>query len=385
MLLLLDVKNTNLNHQFRKKTMKTALYDEHLALKAKIVDFAGWKMPLLYTGIIPEHQHTRTRASIFDICHMGEFELKGPTAEADLERLLTQPIGSLSSGAGSYGFMLNEKGGVIDDLVCFRLADDCFWLVVNAGNIAKDAAWIKEHISDSTSFNDLSASLAKIDIQGPESYKVLTQLFPGQVPELKYFRFQKVTWQGTSGLLSRTGYTGELGYEFYFPLTKASEFWKLFLENSLLKPAGLGARDTLRVEIGYTLYGHELTLDRTPAGATQGRFMDFHKSFIGKEAVQQELESDKREVLVGLQLAGRMAARNGDQVFAAENPIGTITSGLFSPSLNSAIALAYIEQSSASPGTKLAISSRNRLLEATVISLPFYKEGTARRKISSIS
>ena len=360
--------------------MKTPLYEEHTALNARMVDFANWEMPLLYTGIIPEHQHTRTQVSMFDISHMGEFEMRGPRAEADLERLLTQSIAAIQIGAGSYGYMLDERGGVIDDLICFRMGPDRFWLVVNAGTTADDFAWISEHISEGTQLLDLSADTAKLDIQGPRSHAVLTELFPGQVPELKYFRFQEVIWQDTPCLLSRTGYTGEWGYELFLPSTRVGHFWRMFADTGVIKPAGLGARDTLRLEAGYTLYGHELTRQRTPAGASQGRFMNFDKDFIGREAVRRELDDDQRRDLVGLMLSGRMAARQGDLVYDGDTEIGTVTSGLFAPSLNCAAALAYVNHSRTAPGKELEISTRNRKLSAVVTPLPLYTDGTARRK-----
>ncbi len=360
--------------------MRTPLYADHCALNARMVDFAGWEMPLLYTGIIPEHQYTRSQASVFDIFHMGEFELRGPGAEADLERLLTQSIAALPAGAGAYGYLLDENGGVLDDLICFRMASDRFWLVVNAGTAAGDADWIREHISGNTQFTDLSPTTAKLDIQGPRSFAALAQLFPGQVPALKYFRFQEVVWQDTPCLLSRTGYTGEWGYELYLPAGQVRRFWKLMLDAGLIKPAGLGARDTLRVEMGYPLYGHELSRNQTPAGAAQGRFMDLNKNFIGRDAVRRELADSRRRCLAGLLLEGRMAARNGDRVFDGATEVGTVTSGLFAPSLNRAVALAYVHHTCAGPGRQLEISTRNRRLPAVTTALPFYDGGTARHK-----
>lgn len=360
--------------------MRTPLYEEHTGLKARMVDFAGWEMPLLYTGIIPEHQSTRSQATVFDICHMGEFELRGPGAEADLERLLTQSIAAIPAGAGAYGYLLDERGGVIDDLICFRMGADRFWLVVNAGTAAGDAAWIREHVSSNTTFLDCSPDTAKLDIQGPRSHAALAEIFPGQVPDLKYFRFQEVVWQDTPCLLSRTGYTGEWGYELFLPAARVRHFWRLLLGAGAIKPAGLGARDTLRLEAGYALYGHELSRQRTPAGASQGRFMNFDKNFIGRDAVRRELEDDRRRDLVGLLLPGRMAARPGDIVFSGDAEAGAVTSGLFAPSLNRAAALAYVDRACAAPGRQLEISARGRRLPAVVAPLPLYTGGTARRK-----
>lgn len=345
-----------------------------------MVDFAGWEMPLLYQGIIPEHNHTRHQVSIFDICHMGEFEISGPTAESDLQSLLTQSVPSIQEGVGSYGYLTDENGGVIDDLICFRMAPDRFWLVVNAGTAAADAAWITSHLSKTTIFNDISSATAKIDIQGPRTLDVLEQLFPGNIPSLKYFRFKKINLRGVSCLLSRTGYTGELGYELFLPADKAREFWQLLLSSDLVRPAGLGARDTLRVEMGYPLYGHELSRARTPVGAAGDRFIDLTKKFIGCDAIRSELDDPQRQYLVGLLLEGRMAARAGAEVYLNDQLIGTVTSGLFSPSLNRAVALAYVRQDCSRSGTQLEIAARGRRLPVLTVDLPLYRDGTARKK-----
>jgi aminomethyltransferase len=358
--------------------MRTPLYAEHLALGAQMVPFAGWEMPLLYEGIIAEHQQTRQRATLFDICHMGEFELSGPEAAADLERLLTLRVARIKPGACAYGFLLAEDGGVLDDLICYRLAADRFWLVVNAGTAAADAAWIKAHLSAGTLFTDLSPQLAKLDIQGPQARELLEEALGESLPELRYFHFQEVTLSGVEGLLSRTGYTGEWGYEWFFPRAAACRCWKRILAPGHIRPAGLGARDTLRVEMGYLLYGHELSTARTPAGASQGRFLDLDKPFIGREAVRRDLEREDLEVLVGLQIAGRMAARPGAQVWNGERAVGRVTSGLFAPSLNRAVALAYLETSAAVLGQAVEVEARGRRLAAKVAPLPFYTAGTAR-------
>lgn len=337
-------------------------------------------MPLLYRGIIPEHLQTRRAATLFDIFHMGEFELSGPTAEADLERLITQSLASLKQGACAYGYLLAEDGGVLDDLICYRLGAERFWLVVNAGTAAGDAAWIQARLSPSTIFNDLSPQLAKLDIQGPRSRELLEQALSTKLPELAYFRFQELTLQGVPCLLSRTGYTGEWGYELFMPAEEVTRFWKLILAPGQILPAGLGARDTLRLEMGYPLYGHELRREQTPAGIGQGRFMNLTKPFIGREAVQRELDSGLGRVLAGLRLDGRMAARPGDSVLNDQNRVGEVTSGLFAPSLNTAIALAYLDRAVSSIGQKLNIEVRGRALTAMVVTLPFYAQGSARKK-----
>lgn len=362
------------------ETLRTCLYGEHVRLGARMVPFAGWEMPLLYRGIIPEHIHTREKVSVFDICHMGEFALSGSSAEADLERLLTQRVASIPEGGCAYGYLLAEDGGVMDDLICCRFRKDFFWLVVNASTAPADAQWIRAHLSTGTIFRDLSAETAKLDIQGPLARGEMEKALKIKLPDLGYYRFQPLEIEGVSCVLSRTGYTGEFGYELYLPAAQAALFWNKLLSGSSILPAGLGARDTLRVEMGYPLYGHELSRARTPAGAARGKFIDMDKQFIGREAVSRDMENPSSRKLCGLRLEGRMAARPGDEVFDGEEVIGEVTSGLFAPSLNVAVALAYVDRRVSECGRKLGVKSRGRVLPVEVTALPFYKQGTARGK-----
>lgn len=359
---------------------RTPLHEEHHLLNARMAPFAGWDMPIQYQGIIAEHLHTRAHASVFDICHMGEFELTGPTAEADLERLLSLRIATLEPGQCRYGFLLNEAGGVLDDLTCYRLGADRFWLVVNAATRTNDAAWIRGHVSDRTTFKDCSNHTAKLDVQGPESRSAMARALALEVPDLKYFHAATWDMNGLTCLLSRTGYTGEWGYELYFPAPQAAGLWRRLLSSGEIRAAGLGARDTLRLEVGYPLYGHEFSMDRTPVAAVGHRFMDLDKDFIGCAAVRRELEEGVDEVLTGLQFPSRRSARAGDAVYDGATRVGTVTSGSFAPSLGSAVALAYVRKGCDDPGTALDVESRGARLPCHVVSLPFYREGTARAR-----
>lgn len=358
--------------------MRTPLYDVHVSLGARMAPFAGWDMPIQYEGIVVEHQHTRTKASIFDTCHMGEFELRGPTAEPDLERLLTQRVDTLRDGQCRYGYLLREDGGVLDDLTVFRRADNHFFLVVNAGTLAGDKTWIRDHLSAETVFEDLSPDRAKLDIQGPESRRLLEESLGGPLPDLGYFRFVDEELAGVPCTLSRTGYTGEWGYEIYFPVEHTVSLWRRFTESGLIRPAGLGARDTLRLEVGYPLYGHELSREQTPIAAAQGLFIDSDKDFIGREAVAHDLETGVPRHLVGLRLESRRAAREGDEVRFGGRSVGAVTSGSLAPSLGVAVALAYVDRELAEDGTQLQIFSRGKDLPATVVKPPFYRNGSAR-------
>ncbi len=336
-------------------------------------EFGGWDMPIQYAGILQEHEQTRTRASVFDICHMGEFELSGETALRDLEKLLTCNVESLAVGQVRYGFMLNDDGGTIDDLTCYRLATDRFMLVVNAGTAEKDAEWIRSRISAETAFVDLSPGMAKLDVQGPESRKVLEDVLECNLPDLGYFRVAEFK----DCLLSRTGYTGEWGYEIYLPNADAVSLWDQLVAHELCEPGGLGARDTLRLEMGYPLYGHELSEDRTPVATSRGMFINLKKEFIGKENVAADLDAPEM-LLVGLRFASKRAAREHDKIYFNDIEIGEVTSGSVAPSLGVAVAMAFVEPNFAELGRTLDVQIRNKRFSAEVVGLPFYKEGTAR-------
>lgn len=305
---------------------------------------------------------------------MGEFELRGPTAQADLENLLTCNIRSLAVGQVRYGFMLDDDGGTIDDLTVYRMDADRYMLVVNAGTAEKDAAWIKSRICETTSFSDLSAALAKLDVQGPKSRDVLEDVLGCPLPDLGYFRFNELE----SCILSRTGYTGEWGYEIYLPNAAAGPLWEKLVAHGLCEPGGLGARDTLRLEMGYSLYGHELSAARSPAVTSRGMFIDMEKDFIGKQNVAADLD-DPEVLLVGLKFDSKRAAREHDKIYYEDIEIGEVTSGSVAPSLGVAVAMAFVEPEFADYGRTLEVQIRNKRFPAEVVDLPFYKEGTARK------
>ncbi len=359
--------------------MKTPLFDRHVALGARIVPFAGWDMPVQYQGILPEHEATRKACAVFDICHMGEFELSGPTARADLERLLTMSVGTLRDGQCRYGYLLNESGGVLDDLTCYRRADDRYMLVVNAGTLPGDREWIRNRLSATTVFRDLSDDTGKLDVQGPASRAAMEKAFGLRLPDLGYFRFADLALDGIPCTLSRTGYTGEWGYEVYCPAEATGRLWDRLLAAGV-PPAGLGARDTLRLEMGYPLYGHELNDRMTPVPCARGAFIAWDKEFVGKAACERDRARGVPRVLVGLRLESKRAARSDDPVQADGREAGRVTSGSLAPSLGVAVALAYVDTPLAELGRKLAIAVHGRPLPATVCEVPFYRHGTARNK-----
>ena len=356
---------------------KTPLHGQHLELGARMGEFGGWDMPIQYAGILHEHEQTRKHASVFDICHMGEFELYGKTAAEDLEKLLTCNVRSLKIGQVRYGFLLGANGGTIDDLTCYRLDEERYMLVVNAGTAQKDAEWIKSQISSTTIFVDISDQTAKLDIQGPESREVLEDVFGCALPDLGYFRFKEFQALEAATIISRTGYTGEWGYEIYLPVEAAEALWCRIVAHPHCEPGGLGARDTLRLEMGYPLYGHELNGQCTPVATSRGLFIDLEKDFIGKAFVEKEMQKPET-LLVGLQFDSKRAAREHDKVFDGTNEVGEVTSGSLAPSLGVAVAMAFVRPEVANPGRQLSVEIRGKHFEATVVELPFYKNGTAR-------
>jgi len=359
---------------------KTPLYNEHLALKAKMVGFHGWDMPLQYTGIIEEHLHTRNMVSVFDICHMGEFLIKGPNAAEDINHLFTSAVDSLKIGQCRYGFLLNEKGRILDDLITYRLDQNEFMLVVNAETKVNDAAWIKGHLSKGTFLEDISDRTAKIDLQGPHSQEVLSSLIDLPLDGLKYFGFKSGKMRGIKSIISRTGYTGELGFELYFDIGSAVNIWETILNIKIVKPAGLGSRDTLRLEMGYPLYGQDINLEYTPVESGHMHLISMDKDFIGKPAIEKQVSKGAHQNLVGFILEGRQAVRPGYDIFCDNKKIGIVTSGSFCPSLKCAIGLGYVKPGFKNTGTELNFVSGRRQLSGQVAGLPFYKKGTVRRE-----
>lgn len=357
---------------------RTVLCDNHKRRGARMVPFGGWEMPVQYEGIIAEHEHTRKIASLFDICHMGEFELSGPSAEADLERILTQNIPSLNVEQCRYGYMLRDDGGILDDMICYRLGEQRYMLVVNAATLQRDRDWIQSHISDATEFSDRSDEVGKIDLQGPRSRDLLGKALDIETPELKFFRTGSVAVDGVDILVSRSGYTGEWGYELYLPVDQTERFWDRILELDEVEPAGLGARDTLRLEVGMPLYGSELSEERTPIAAARGMFVGKSKRFIGRAATDRDLAQGCERYLTPLKIDGRRAARAHAKVMDDGREVGEVTSGSIAPSLGYAIAFAYLDAGLTDVGTKLQVGGGRKLLDAEVVELPFYKDGSVR-------
>lgn len=345
---------------------------------ARMIEFGGWMMPVQYEGIVAEHRYTRSSASVFDTCHMGEFMLSGCDAAGALERVTTVPAGSLAVGRCRYGYLLNDDGGVLDDLTCYRLSEDRFMLVVNAGTRETDADWIQKHLTGRVTFEDSSEQWAKLDVQGPKAFEWMGEALAVDLPDLRYFRFAPWVWKGREGLLSRTGYTGERGVEWYLPSDLAVDAWRALLAPGRIRPAGLGARDTLRLEMGYPLYGQDLGPGRSPVAASRDAFLKPDGPYIGADRVTRDLREGCDRYLCGLVLEGRRAARHGDVVMDGPREIGLVTGGSWAPSLECPVALAYLDADHAETGTPVEVPSRRGALSAVVADLPFYRDGTAR-------
>ena len=356
---------------------KTILFEKHVELGAKMAPFAGYTMPIQYAGIRHEHDATRSRAAVFDTCHMGVFKLRGRSVEEDLEWLVTCRVADLAPGRCRYGLMCNENGGVIDDLVVYRRGADDFMLVVNAGTKDKDLEWVREHVSDAVVLEDSTDVTAKIDLQGPQAPRIAQELLEHPIEGLVYFSFGENQFEGSPVVVSRTGYTGEIGFEFYGEPSVVASIWDRCIELGA-EPAGLGARDTLRLESGMPLYGHELSEDRNANETGFRKSIDLNKNFIGDEFVRRPAEN----LLCGIRISGRRAARSGDRVESGGAVVGEVTSGSFAPSLEVPVALAYVCAEKAIVGADVTVCRGEKEMAGTLVELPFYKDGTARKKIS---
>lgn len=356
--------------------LKTPLWDWHVANNAKMAPFAGWDMPIQYRGILAEHTQTRTKASVFDICHMGEFILKGPGAGAALAKAVTVNIDTLKPQRCRYGFLLDENGGILDDLIVYHVDVDHYMVVVNAACRANDFSTIASRLPEGLSFTDESDAIGKIDLQGPGSLAAFERILPGPWRQMPYFGILRAKFDGSPLIVSRTGYTGELGFELYMPTEKALAMWEACVADPDVEAAGLGARDTLRLEVGLPLYGQDLDTGHTPAEAGYGGMLTSTAEYVGKAKA-----TEVREKLIGLSIACRRSARHNDPVVLDGKEVGYVTSGSFSPTLGQSIALAYVAAEYAD-ADMYTISASKTELPATRVSVPFYTKGTARMKLS---
>lgn len=352
---------------------RTALYNEHVSAGGRMVDFAGWEMPVQYTGILDEHRSVREAVGMFDISHMGEFFVSGPAATEWLDSLLTNSVQALTPGQAQYTLLLNEAGGVIDDLILYRLGDSDYLLIVNAAKIAEDADWMRARIVDGVEFDDRSNQLSAVAVQGPRAREVFERLI-GQALPAERNRVETVRFQGVNVYVATTGYTGEDGFELVIENSHAPALWQALLANRV-RPCGLGARDTLRLEMAYPLNGSDLSPEKTPLEAGLTFFVDFEKAdFIGKESLVAQKQSGVPTRLSALVVEGKSPPVRPHYPILADGAVASeTTSGALSPTLGMSIAMAYLPASLARPGTALEIEVRGRTYPATVIKKPFLK------------
>jgi aminomethyltransferase len=358
--------------------LATPLLEEHRSLGARLGTFGGWMMPIQYSGIIEEHLWTRKHAGLFDICHMGEFLIEADPLKSSLDSLVTIDLKGMKLSSCRYGFMLNEAGGIVDDLLVYRISDRRWMAVVNAATIFQDESHIRKHLTGHIHFENISASLGKLDLQGPESGIVLKGLAGAEIEKLKYYNFGYFTILGEKIIISRTGYTGELGYELYMPNYKISLLWNKILEDAMVKPVGLGARDTLRLEMGYSLYGQDIDAKTSPLEAGLERFIDWNKDFIGKPALLRQKKEGIQQRMICFMANSRRSPRHNYQIFYEAEDAGTVTSGSFSPSLGCGIGMGYVFRE-ISPGSQVLLSDNSVSISARVVEKPFYKNGSAKK------
>lgn len=358
---------------------ETAFTQKHIALGAKMAEFAGFNMPISYTGINDEHAAVRTNAGVFDVSHMGEFVLKGAGALELIQRITTNDASKLKKGMAQYSCMPNNTGGIVDDLLVYCLEENSsYMLVVNAGNIAKDWAWINAANTGNVALHDISTETCLLAIQGPNATKILQPLTNIDVLNMKYYTFEKGVFAGVNNVLvSATGYTGSGGVEIYFENTEgaADIIWDAIFKagaSAGIKPIGLGARDTLRLEKGFCLYGNDIDDTTSPLEAGLGWITKFTKDFTNKTFFEEEKAEGLSQKLVGFEMVEKGIARHGHDVKDFEGAtIGKVTSGTQSPSLGKAIGMAYVPFAKSTIGSEIFISIRNSMLKAIVVKIPF--------------
>lgn len=362
---------------------KTPLYNKHLESNATLVNFANYKMPMQYTSIFEEAKAVRNLAGIFDTSHMGEIEVTGSNSIEFINHLVTSDISKLKKFQAKYTTMLYENGGIIDDLLVYNLPGK-YLIVVNASNQEKDFNWIQQHKSGKVEIQNKSKKYFQIAVQGPNSEKIIRRITKEDPSNLSFYHAKAEIIANTQVLLSRTGYTGEDGFEVYGKSKDAEELWDKIMQAGKgegISPCGLGARDLLRLEMGYCLYGNDITKETTPLEANLSWIVSLDKeNFIGKDILIRQKKEGTSRKLVGILVPGKRIPRHGYKILLKGEKIGTITSGNYSPNIGSSIAMGYINKPFEKEGTKVEIEMRNSLVEGEITKFPFWKHGTIKRK-----
>ena len=372
----------------------TPLYNAHRTLGARMIEFGGWQMPVHYSGILAEHRAVRAQVGLFDLSHMGEIEIRGPRALEVCQELFVTDVARVQIAQAQYTLMCFSYGGIVDDVIVYRLAEDRFFLCVNAANTDTDYDWIVEYNCGRAEIINRSDAYALIALQGPQSQAVLCKLTALDLTQIRRYWSARGEIAGVSSLIARTGYTGEDGFELFIPADQAEHIWNACLkagQAAELMPIGLGARDTLRLEAGYLLYGNDIDAETTPLEAGLQRLVRFEggpsqggpsqggpsqgRPFLGREALRKQQVEGIKKQLVGVRMAGAGIPRQGYTIWDDAQQVGVVTSGTQSPMLGVGIALGYVPPLCADSGTQLSIAIRNRRVPATVVTRPFYQAG----------
>src|SRR3954469_23599277 len=356
--------------------LRTPLYDAHLASGARMVEFAGWDMPVQYKGLLEEHAAVREKVGIFDVSHMGEVTLEGPRSLEAAQKLVTNDLSKCRDGQAQYSALCNDKGGVIDDIIVYRFSPERLFICVNASGREKDHAWMREHAGDGVSVAQRSDDWAQIAIQGPNAPKLVDALCEPRVLDLAYYHFREAIVAGVRGcIVARTGYTGEDGFEVFVPPQGARKLWDALRAKGVV-PCGLGARDSLRLEVAYRLYGNDMDEDHTPLEAGLGWIVKLDKpgGFLGSDALIRQKQEGLKRRLAGFKLTGKGIARHGYPVLKDGQRAGEVTSGTLSPVLKEAIGLAYLPAGAAKEGSTFEVEIRGKPVAAQVVKTPFVEK-----------
>ena len=358
---------------------RTKLFSTHEKLNAKMFEFAGWEMPLEYIGATKEHNYVRRSAGLFDVSHMGEIEVKGNGAFDFIQYLITNDISNLKKEEIIYSPMCYENGMTVDDLLVYMIEENNYLLVINAGNIDKDFEWIKKQGEKfSVEINNISGYVSQLAIQGPKAEEILSKLVDVDLSTIEFYKFKnKVSVCGERCIVSRTGYTGEDGFEIYCDNNSVEKIWNEILETGKedITPAGLGARDTLRAEVNLPLYGHEISEEIAPIEGGLGIFVKLNKdNFLGKDALENMKLQEKQRKLVAFEMQGKGMIRGGYEIEVDDKVIGFVTTGLKSPTLDKFIGMAVIDSDYAKVGTEIGVKVRKKLVNAVIVKRPFYKK-----------
>lgn len=359
-----------------EENKKTCLYDRHVALGALMQPFGGFVMPIQYSGIADEHQAVRTACGVFDVSHMGEVIVSGPDAMRYVNHIFTNDVTPLEEGKILYGMMLYPDGGTVDDLLVYKEADNRYFIVINAANDAKDTAWMREQAAGfDVDIDHCSERYGQLAVQGPESEAVVEQVLGLPCAELTFYTFKHIDTEGETVLVSRTGYTGEDGFEIYASPALTARYWDALLQSGRCKPCGLGCRDTLRFEVGLPLYGDELSADISPVMAGLGMFCKTDKEeFIGREAIARQKAEGTARRLVGIELGDRAIPRHGYEVLKDGQPIGVVTTGYHSLSTDKSVCMALIDSQYKALGTEVEVRIRKKTFAGVVVKKKFYEK-----------